>query len=174
MRAGMNLASLVSAARLLLALPTGLLILYEHWAGALIIWLLAACSDLLDGYLARRLNLVTALGGLLDHGADAVFVTSCMFALAHHGIISIWLAPLTALAFISYFISSKFAGRGALQASQFGKFNGVAYYVLCGMALLQSAAGYSHQQPVFILSQILIATTAWMIIAGWRRSIKGR
>lgn len=170
----MNPASLISAARLLLAAPICLLILYEHWGGALIIWVLAVCSDLLDGYLARRLNIVTALGGLLDHGADAIFVTSCMFVLAYHDIISAWLAPLTTLAFISYLISSKIAGSGALQSSRFGQFNGVAYYVLCGLALLQSTVGYSHQQPIFILSQILVATTTWMIISGWRQSRKGR
>ena len=45
------------------------------------LFLLAVASDLVDGALARRRDQVTKIGGLIDHAADATFVTvtiTCM------------------------------------------------------------------------------------------------
>lgn len=50
------------------------------WATAL--FLIAALSDALDGYLARRLDAVTTFGAALDHVADKVLLTCVLMALA--------------------------------------------------------------------------------------------
>jgi CDP-diacylglycerol--glycerol-3-phosphate 3-phosphatidyltransferase len=53
------------------------------YALALILFLLAASTDWLDGYLARKLNAVTPLGAALDHAADKVLITCVLVALAY-------------------------------------------------------------------------------------------
>ncbi len=53
------------------------------YALALILFLLAAASDWLDGWLARKLDAVTPLGGALDHAADKVLITCVLVALAY-------------------------------------------------------------------------------------------
>ena len=53
------------------------------YALALIVFLLAASTDWLDGYLARKLNAVTPLGAALDHSADKVLITCVLVALAY-------------------------------------------------------------------------------------------
>ena len=53
------------------------------YALALLVFLLAASTDWLDGYLARKLNAVTPLGAALDHSADKVLITCVLVALAY-------------------------------------------------------------------------------------------
>ncbi|MBX3431373.1 MAG: CDP-diacylglycerol--glycerol-3-phosphate 3-phosphatidyltransferase [Hyphomonadaceae bacterium] len=53
------------------------------YALALILFVLAALTDWLDGYLARKWNAVTPLGAALDHAADKVLITCALVALAY-------------------------------------------------------------------------------------------
>jgi CDP-diacylglycerol--glycerol-3-phosphate 3-phosphatidyltransferase len=53
------------------------------YALALVVFLLAASTDWLDGYLARKWNSVTPLGAALDHSADKVLITCVLVALAY-------------------------------------------------------------------------------------------
>jgi|CXWL01.1.fsa_nt_gi CDP-diacylglycerol--glycerol-3-phosphate 3-phosphatidyltransferase len=53
------------------------------YALALIVFVLAAATDWLDGWLARKLDAVTPLGAALDHSADKVLVTCVLAALAY-------------------------------------------------------------------------------------------
>jgi CDP-diacylglycerol--glycerol-3-phosphate 3-phosphatidyltransferase len=52
------------------------------WLAAAGLFVVAALTDWLDGYLARRLGAVSKLGAALDHGADKVLTASALFALA--------------------------------------------------------------------------------------------
>jgi CDP-diacylglycerol--glycerol-3-phosphate 3-phosphatidyltransferase len=53
------------------------------YALALVLFLIAAATDWLDGYLARKLNAVSELGAALDHSADKVLITCVLVALAY-------------------------------------------------------------------------------------------
>ncbi len=53
------------------------------YALALILFVIAALTDWLDGHLARKLDAVTPLGAALDHAADKVLVTCALVALAY-------------------------------------------------------------------------------------------
>lgn len=53
------------------------------YALCLILFLLAAVTDWLDGALARKLDAVTPLGAALDHTADKVLIVCVLLALAY-------------------------------------------------------------------------------------------
>ena len=59
---------------------------------AYILAILAGVTDLLDGYLARRYNLVSDFGALMDPLADKIFVTGTMLMAVEYGIMPAWIA----------------------------------------------------------------------------------
>ncbi|GAB4347337.1 MAG: hypothetical protein Kow0089_24860 [Desulfobulbaceae bacterium] len=63
----------------------------RHW-----IWFVLAggASDALDGWIARRWNLTTWQGGLIDAIADKCFVLSALATFSLAGMFSPWLLPL--------------------------------------------------------------------------------
>jgi CDP-diacylglycerol---glycerol-3-phosphate 3-phosphatidyltransferase len=82
--AAVNLPNLLTFARLLL-IPVFIVLLSQpgpqHSIGAAVVFSVAALTDLLDGYFARRRAEITRLGRLLDPIADKLLVLSGLILL---------------------------------------------------------------------------------------------
>lgn len=93
----MNLPNAITLSRLIL---TAAFIIFLAWNStwthltALILFILAAVSDFVDGWLARKMNLVTPLGKLLDPLADKILVCSAFVFLTAEGICPVWITAL--------------------------------------------------------------------------------
>ncbi|MFA7184397.1 MAG: CDP-diacylglycerol--glycerol-3-phosphate 3-phosphatidyltransferase, partial [Victivallales bacterium] len=59
---------------------------------AFIVAVIAALTDMLDGYLARKLNQITDFGKLMDPLADKIFVTGIMLILVQYQLLPAWVA----------------------------------------------------------------------------------
>jgi len=81
-----NLPNLITLARILL-IPVFVILFStptpDRSLNAAIIFVIAAVSDLLDGYIARRTGQVTTLGKLLDPIADKLLVLSALILLVN-------------------------------------------------------------------------------------------
>ena len=91
----MTLPNLISTARVLMVPAVMALILagfdgHERWAAA--VYLVAALSDSLDGYLARRQGWITVTGTFLDPLADKLLVSAALVCLVQIHEISAWVA----------------------------------------------------------------------------------
>ncbi len=154
-------AEALSVFRVLAALPLAWAVVAGVWATAAGIFAAAVATDLLDGPLARRRGDPRPSGALLDHGADALFVTAGLGAFSWHGAVSPLLPLLVALAFVQYAWDSG-AHRGApLRGHAIGRINGIAYYVLVGAQITATGWWPSAAPALEILSLGLIATTAF-------------
>ncbi len=152
---GMNLPNLISLGRIVLALVLIPLLFSDGFAPRIIAWfvfLVAAISDLWDGYLARSQGLITDLGKLLDPLADKLLLVATFipfYIISHRpgpearfpwfgGVFPLWimLVIFGREAFITVFRSYA-AQRGVvLAAGKAGKYKAVSQNVFIGAAIL--------------------------------------
>ncbi len=90
MKKSMNIANILTILRIIMVPIFMYMLLDSEFEWALIIFVLASLTDFLDGYLARKLNLVTNLGKFLDPLADKILVLAAFIAFVEMGYIPSW------------------------------------------------------------------------------------
>jgi CDP-diacylglycerol---glycerol-3-phosphate 3-phosphatidyltransferase len=105
---------------------------------ALAIFLSAALTDLLDGYLARRWKQITTVGMLLDPIADKLLISSALIALVQVRVVPAWIAILLiGREFAISGLRSIAAAEGyVMKASDFGKAKLVTQVVAIAFLLI--------------------------------------
>lgn len=105
---------------------------------ALAIFLAAAATDLLDGYLARRLGQVTTVGTLLDPIADKLLISAALISLVQIHRVPAWIAVLIiGREFAVSGLRSIAAAEGyTIKASELGKTKMMAQVTAISLVLL--------------------------------------
>ena len=123
-----------------------------------IIFLLAACTDWLDGFVARRRGQVTELGQLMDPLADKLLITAAFVSLVALELAPAWIVAIilgrelgvTVLRSIAY-------SKGiTIVASPLGKLKMVSEVVAIVFLIL----GREYLQEFFVLGQIAL----WVVL----------
>lgn len=138
----------------------------HHFVGALI-FILASCTDWIDGYLARKYQLVTNLGKFLDPLADKLLVTSAFILLVEMGTVPAWVIILIlAREFAVTGLRSILAGEGKIvAASKLGKIKTWTQIVAIVALLLHNTIFAMVGIPFdMIMLYIALFFTLW---SGW-------
>jgi len=110
-----------------------------------ILFILAALTDLLDGYVARRYNIVTRMGKLLDPIADKIIMSAALVLLIPVGRAQAWVVALMIMRdFAVDGLRSMAAAEGhVIEASRLGKYKTlcqiiavsalIIHYPICGI-----------------------------------------
>ncbi len=122
------------------------------WIAA-ILFALASFTDFLDGYLARRDNLVTDFGKFMDPLADKLMVTGALLCLLSDGVIGTWVTMIIlSREFIVTGIRLVAASKGrVIAAGKLGKLKTVIQIISVLVAILFGAG---------IITNILMYITA--------------
>ncbi len=162
----MNLPNILTLSRILLV-PFFALLYLSGWEGRYMatasLFALAAFTDWLDGYLARRLNQTTPFGAFLDPVADKIIVSTALVLLVgHHS--DIWLT-IPALVIIGREIvisalrewMAEMNTRGLVAVGWLGKVKTTVQMVAIAV-LLAHAPGLT--QPLVLLGYVLLYIAA--------------
>lgn len=133
-------------------------------ATALIIWLVALTTDLLDGPIARRRGTVRASGRTFDHATDFLFVTGGISAGAWRGAFP-WILPICiTAAFAQYVIDYWIHVRAGLRASKLGRYNGMLYFAPpCMDALIRLGVGFLRPLLRVLVWALVVSTIVSML-----------
>lgn len=86
----MTTASKITLIRVLMIPVFMVILLTGHNIVALIVFVVASCTDFVDGYIARHYNQVSNFGKFLDPLADKLLVISCMVIFIQWGRMPAW------------------------------------------------------------------------------------
>ena len=171
-----QLPNIVTLARIALV-PVLILLLKDHeYAAGLIVFVIAGASDALDGFLAKRLNVQSRLGAILDPVADKLLLVSAYVMLAVLEHIPFWLVLVVVFRDLlivgGYMLYTSHAGPVKMRPSILSKLNTLMQITLVAVILAQQAAGLAWPLAE-ILVYIVLATTvvsgahytwSWMIL----------
>lgn len=138
----MNLPNKLTILRTVM-IPFFLVFLYTDFWGkanayiAVAIFIIASLTDFLDGYIARKNNLVTNFGKFMDPLADKLLVCSALIALVDLGKIAAWIVIIIiAREFIISGFRTVAADNGiVIAASYWGKFK-TTFQIIMIIALI--------------------------------------
>jgi len=155
----MNLANRLTMLRILL---TFVFMLVFSWQGlwfkvlALVIFIAAALSDLFDGMIAKKRNMITDFGRLMDPIADKILVLAAFAAFLEMQLIEAWMFVIIVSREILITSLRLFAlNKGKiLSAVRAGKHKTVSqmaviFYILGFIVVKEAVKSYSEWNPVW-------------------------
>ena len=182
-REKMNLPNKLTVFRVILILPFVLLLLGSaqgwSWFGslfgegsyvpeylALAVFIVASLTDMLDGKIARKYNLVTNFGKFMDPLADKLLVCAAMIALVEMGRIPSWIVVII---ISREFIISGFrliaSDKGVvIAASYWGKFKTTFQMIMICLMIVEDAPPFAGLGNGRIFG-ILTAVIMWVALA---------
>lgn len=184
-----NLPNILSMSRLVATVIIFIVVLVNQpWAFlvATVLFVLASVTDHLDGYLARKLKVVSSLGVFLDLTADKILVAAILIALVQIAVIPAWI-PFIIITreFLVSGLRSLAAARGhVIPAGKWGKQKTFITLVAIGGVLLAKGLG-AHLLSLFppmlnfnsqtlnvsellllVADCLMILATIWTIVSG--------
>lgn len=158
-----SLPNLITIGRLLLTPAAIVMISEESWRAAFFIFLAAGLSDALDGFIAKRWNLQSELGAVLDPLADKALIISIYAALATAGAAPVWLVVLIVFRdalIVGGVIVAWFVARPIKVRPHFvSKVTTAAQLALAGLLLAGEAYGFRLEELNYVFTASAAALT---------------
>jgi cardiolipin synthase len=171
-----HLPNVITLARIALVPVLILLLKDQDYVAGLIVFVIAGASDALDGYLAKRLNVQSRLGAILDPVADKLLLVSAYVMLTVLGHIPFWLVLVVVFRDLlivgGYMLYTSHAGPVKMRPSILSKLNTLMQIALATLVLAQQAAGLDWPLTIHVLVVAVLITTvvsgahylwSWMI-----------
>jgi len=162
-----NLPNALSFGRLLATPLIGWFIATRQMEAAFYVFVVAGLSDALDGYLARRLKMLTDMGRIIDPLADKALLVTTYIMLGMESYLPWWIVGFVVgrdvLIVLAYGVSNLFGVRIKPEPVIMSKVNTALQIILAAIALLNY--GFSLEINAFLT--MLLYATATTTILSW-------
>ena len=170
----MNLPNKLTFLRLVLAVPFIYFLQYSNEGGfsyraiAFVIFVVASLTDFFDGYLARKHNLVTDFGKIMDPLADKVLVISALVIFVDLGYIPSWMSIVViAREFLISGIRMLAAAKGeVIPAGKLGKYKTTSQMIVILIMII-----FGDNKWNIYMMMIPVILTLW---SGWEYTSKAK
>ncbi|WMM23692.1 CDP-diacylglycerol--glycerol-3-phosphate 3-phosphatidyltransferase [Tissierella sp. MB52-C2] len=160
----MNIANMITILRILL-IPVYLYFFYSSLRNNIllagIIFIIAGISDVLDGYIARKYNMTSRLGIVLDPIADKLMMFTILISFTTKGIISVWILIALGIKEIAMIsggaILYLFKGKQVMPSNKYGKVATLSFYA--------ATLSIVFKLPELLSTSLFFLTVALNIIA---------
>jgi cardiolipin synthase len=178
-----QLANVITSVRIFLVPPIVVLLVEGALLSGMILYLFAACTDIADGIVARRLNQETSLGIVLDPVGDIVSTAAVFGFLWHEGIVPTWLFVVLVIRYAQFFaglaVLTMTGMMPALRATTAGKVVGVVQatgiVILLASIVFPGALPFAtiHEYLLPVLGIAFCSVIVSQTVIGWR-AVKAR
>ncbi len=170
----LNLPNILTLSRIaLLPALIGLFFMEATW-GAIAAWIclglyiLCAFTDFLDGYFARKMNLITPFGTFLDPIADKIFVAALLVTFVGFERLSgIWIIPVLVIFTREFLVSGlrEYLGPYNVQlpVTKLAKWKTTLQMIATGILIIAPYIPYGFETGRWMLAIAAIIT----VITGW-------
>jgi len=163
--------------------PVVWLLLSGEYVWVLLVFFLAGFTDGLDGYLAKRFDWRSRLGGILDPLADKLLLASSFLTLAYIGLAPVWLLIVVVardIIIVSGAVSYRvFIGEFEASPTRVSKANSALQLLYVLAAVAEAGFAVPGRPVVDLIGYAVLATTAvsgidYMVTWGMRAWQAGR
>ena len=172
------ISNLISLLRIFLLIPVSYLLLSDFTAQNTLIIILVLCmylSDLLDGFLARKMNLVSESGKIIDPLADKISVTVIALILLYLGKIPLWFVAVVVLRDILISVFGIYLDRKKdirLMSNTAGKIAVFSIGLIILFAVINSQLSLKINTYLYFVSLILILFSSFLYYKRFRQTVK--
>ena len=164
-----NLANLVTLSRLVAVLPIWLLIDAKAYGAALVLFVIAALSDAVDGAVAKATGTASTFGAILDPLVDKLMLGVLFVIAGTLGWTSLWLVALVVgrdlalgIGALNLQVLSK---TRRLEPLLIGKLCTMSQFVFIAVLLAEAGDFVAHGPLHQIVASLVVATAAASILA---------
>lgn len=171
-----TIPNLFTLVRLLLVPTLGYLLTQAEYRAALIVFLIAALTDFVDGFIARRFHSTSNLGATLDPIADKLSMLVATVLLCWQGLIPIWLGigvvSRDVVIAVGALVYRYRFGRIEIAPTMLSKVNTALEFAVLSAAMAGAAQWISPDQwltPAFALVFATVISSGLQYVWVWSR-----
>ena len=172
-----TISNFLSASRIFLVIPMGCCLIADFpyhrlWTAGIIV--IAVTTDLLDGFLARKLHQVTDLGKILDPLADKIGIGIYAILIAWTGDVPVWFVVFVLLRDLLIFIGGVYI-RQAKKIIPQSNWPGKISVTLVALVLFLGTIRVGAQHHLFIyIIWACVGMMLWSVVSYGQRLFIGR
>lgn len=161
--------NILTTARLILVPIFAYLVLgVENLPGAAMIFLLSGITDVVDGFIARKFNMITNFGKVYDPFVDKLMQITAIVCLAIAEVIPVWIILLVMVKELAMIVTGGilYLKKIVVYSNWYGKLSTVLFYaVIVVMILWKDVISENLQFGLLIIMSggMILAATAYLI-----------